>query len=119
MGEGGRSYYLTRQIPLDTVYPALLALTMVSMLRWLEKRDELSVLARIGIALSVGAALFDYGENLGIILIISGWPSISDILAHTTSTASIAKSFLTTSAVLALILVGTIQARQRRADHCN
>jgi hypothetical protein len=29
LGEDGRRYYLTRQLPLDAVYPGLLALTLV------------------------------------------------------------------------------------------
>ena len=34
LGVEGRSYYLTHQIPLDTVYPALLALTLVTTNCW-------------------------------------------------------------------------------------
>lgn len=33
LGVSGRGFYLTRQIPLDLIYPALLALTLVSSLR--------------------------------------------------------------------------------------
>ena len=35
LGAEGRFYYLTRQLPLDTLYPALMALTLSSLYRWI------------------------------------------------------------------------------------
>ena len=99
LGEEGRWYYVSRQIPLDTVYPALMALTLVSAFRWLDIRLPYRRLTRIGITVSVGAALFDYGENLGIAVMIANWPNLSDPLVHWTSLASVSKSALTTLAV--------------------
>ncbi len=37
LGEEGRRVYLTMQIPLDTVYPALLAISSASSLFWLSQ----------------------------------------------------------------------------------
>ncbi|WP_108862472.1 hypothetical protein [Ruegeria sp. Alg231-54] len=34
LGMDGRKYYLTLQIPLDTLYPSLLALTLSSTICW-------------------------------------------------------------------------------------
>ncbi len=75
LGENGRWYYLTRQIPLDTAYPALLALTLISAICWLGLRQPNSTNVRVGIVFSVGAAFFDYAENLGVAVMISSWPN--------------------------------------------
>ena len=62
----GRAYYLTHQIPLDTIYPAMLALTLVAMNSWFGQHMKSSTLVRLGIVASLGAAVFDYAENLGV-----------------------------------------------------
>lgn len=112
LGAEGRSYYLTRQIPLDTIYPALLALTLVAMICWLGRRIPNSRLVRIGVALSVGSALFDYVENLGIIAMIWSWPDASAPLVHAVSTATIFKSALTSFAVLLTLCMGFVWMRK-------
>jgi len=104
LGAEGRRYYLTRQIPLDTAYPALLALTLVSLLRWIGQRLLFQRFVKIGIVLSVGAALFDYSENLGIVAMILTWPDLSVPLVYASSVATVAKSILTTSAVMIVLL---------------
>ena len=116
LGEEGRTYYLTRQIPLDTVYPALLAMALVSSFRFFAARRPGRMLVRIGIALSVGAALFDYVENLGIAAMILRWPEVSGAMVHTTSAATIAKSSVTSAAVAVLLLVGVHWLRRLKAD---
>ncbi len=112
LGAQGRSYYLTRQIPLDTVYPALLALTLVTTICWLGRRIPKSRLVRVGVAISVGSALFDYVENLGIIAMIWSWPDVSALNVYAATTATILKSVLTTSAVLLTLCIGFVWMRQ-------
>ena len=116
--EDGRAYYLSHQIALDTLYPALLALTLIATIFWLGQRMPHRKLVRIGIALSVGCALFDYLENLGIAAMIWNWPEVSGPLVFATSTATILKSALTTLAVLLMLLVGFYRARHSKADVC-
>lgn len=116
LGEEGRTYYLTRQIPIDSVYPALLAMTLVSAFCWFGLRMPNSKLVGVGIAFSVGAALFDYAENLGVSVMILSWQNVSHALVHATSAASIAKSCSTTAAALiALLLGGTWMLRPKGA----
>ncbi|MEM9573784.1 MAG: hypothetical protein AAF870_00985 [Pseudomonadota bacterium] len=100
LGIDGRQYYLTRQIPLDLIYPGLMALTLVSVLKWLESHGFNRVLAQVGVWLSVGAAIADYLENAGICTMILSWPEPSIILIQAASVASISKAVLTTLAVL-------------------
>lgn len=104
LGVDGRQYYLTRQIPLDLLYPGLMALTLVSVLKWLDSRGLNQVLAQVGIWLSIGAAITDYLENTGICLMILGWPETPTNLIRAASLASISKAVLTTLAVLTVCI---------------
>ena len=114
LGSGGRWYYLTRQIPLDLLYPALMALTLVSLLHWLGSRGVDRRLIQVGIWFSIGAASADYLENTGICLMILSWPETSTNTVLAASVASIVKSGLTTGAVL-IVLLGAIFWTFKRA----
>ena len=116
LGAEGRAYYLSHQIALDTLYPFMLALTLIVTLCWFGRRMPNRKLVRFGIALSVGSALFDYVENLGVVAMIWSWPEISVPLVYATSTATILKSAFTTVAVLLTLLVGFNWARLSEAD---
>lgn len=105
LGAEGRQYYLHCQIPLDTLYPALLAATLIFAMRWFGTRISNDRLVRVGIILSGGAALCDYAENLGIVAMIRSWPDLSDALVYASSAASVSKSVLTTLAFLCLMLI--------------
>lgn len=113
LGVEGRSYYLTHQLPLDTAYPALLALNLVSLMRWFGQVMPNSVLVRVGIILSVGAALCDYCENLGIVVMILNWSDLSGFLVFACSFATVVKSVLTTMAVMLVLLIGVLAARHQ------
>jgi hypothetical protein len=102
LGEAGRQYYLTRQIPLDMVYPALLALTLISTLRWRAARFGPTLMTRIGGPLAVMAAAFDYLENLGIFFMLTAGAEPYPMIIQASSMASILKSALTTAAILAV-----------------
>jgi len=116
LGVEGRAYYLSHQLALDLFYPAMLTLTLVATICWFGQRmpDKRSV--QFGIALSVGSALFDYIENIGIVAMIWNWPEVSVPLVYATSTATILKSALTTIAVLLTLLVGFNWTRLSRPD---
>ncbi|MEW9922010.1 hypothetical protein AB2B41_20590 [Marimonas sp. MJW-29] len=116
LGVEGRGYYLSHQIALDTLYPAMLALTLIATICWLGQRLPNRKPIRFGIAFSVGSALFDYVENLGIAAMIWSWPEISVPLVYATSSATILKSALTTLAVLLTLLVGFNRIRRSEAD---
>lgn len=104
LGAEGNRYYLTRQIPLDLIYPALMAITLISILKWLAAKHVARILTNIGVWLSLGAAVADYLENAGIVMMILNWPEPQTYLVHAASTASIAKAGLTTLAVLSVII---------------
>ncbi|WP_375230059.1 hypothetical protein [Roseobacter sp. S98] len=118
LGAEGREYYLRYQISLDTIYPAMLALTLTATLSWFGRRIPGTKLVRFGIVLSVGSALFDYFENLAIAAMIWSWPEVSIALVYAASTATIAKTALTTLAVLLALLTGFLWLRLPKADVC-
>ncbi len=107
LGADGREYYLSRQITLDTLYPAMLALTLSATILWFGRRQSSRRLIHIGVALSIGSALLDYAENLGIVTMIKSWPEVSAPIVYAVSTATILKSGATTLAVVLVILVGS------------
>lgn len=112
----GRRYYLTRQIPLDLVYPALMALTLISSFKWLGSRGVSQKLVQIGTWFSIAAAIADYLEIAGICLMILSWPEISANTVLAASVASIAKSGFTTTAVLIVLLgIGSWALKKKRA----
>ena len=116
LGVEGRAYYLSYQIALDTLYPAMLALTLIATNCWFGRCMPNRKLVHFVIALSVGSALFDYLENLGIAAMIWNWPEVPVPLVYATSTATILKSVLTTVAVLLTLLVGFNWTRLSEAD---
>lgn len=63
--------------------------------------------------LTVGAALCDYCENLGIVAMILNWPDLSAPLVYASSVATVVKSIFTTAAIMISILIGAKAARHR------
>ena len=116
LGVEGRAYYLSHQIALDTLYPALLTLTLIATICWFGQRMPNRNLVRFGVAISIGIALFDYVEILGIAAMIWSWPEVSVPLVYATSSATILKSAFTTLAVLLTLLVWFNWTRLSKAD---
>jgi len=117
LGAAGRDSYLYAQIPLDTLYPALLALTLISAMHWFGRNERTNRLVRIGTILAITAAVCDYSENIGIVAMILSWPNLSDPLVHASSVATIAKSIATTLAVLTTLVIICQWALPRRSVH--
>jgi len=107
LGKQGRHYYLTYQIPLDLIYPALLALTLISILRWSAGRAGFPRAIRAGIPLALGAATLDYLENAFVAAMLIEGPGCSEILIRLASAATMLKSLATTAALIAVLLVCT------------
>ena len=109
LGEAGRSYYLTRQIPLDLLYPGLMAATIIVVFLWVARAVGWRRVAWIGSVLAVGAGLADYLENLGIVAMIARYPDVSEALVSAASLASVAKATLTTLALTLLLIVALLR----------
>ena len=106
LGESGRHYYLTHQLPLDFIYPALFALSGYLTLVYLFKKTHFehtnwSMLKWVPIL----AGTADYFENFGIIYLLKTYPEINSIASTLTASFSITKSMSTTVYFSTLILI--------------
>lgn len=106
LGEVGRNFYLTRQIPIDMVYPFLFGLSYSLFLGYFLKKIQklISPYSYLcGIPMIAGTA--DYLENLGIIIHLKSFPNLSSTWVSFTNFFSIAKSIATSAYFVILILV--------------
>jgi hypothetical protein len=102
-------------VDLDTFYPAMLGLTLISTISWFGQRMPNRKLVRFGIAFAIRSAFFNYTENIGSAAMIWIWPQVPDPLVYATGTATILKSSLTSAAILLTLLVGLSWARLSKA----
>lgn len=105
LGEKGRDVYLYNQIPLDMIYPFLFGTTYCLLLAFIinklgKKESNLFYLCYIPLF----AGLFDYFENIGIIMLLVSYPDNSIILSQTTNIFSVLKSTFTTISLIILII---------------
>jgi len=103
LGESGRSIYLTRQLPADFIYPGLFAISYSLLLTWLflKSFDPKSWVYFLGF-IPILAGLFDYLENIGIILMINTYPNLTPGLVRFASITTVLKSSFTTIFFLVL-----------------
>ena len=97
LGVEGRSTYLTVQIPIDLVYPAMFSASYALLITWVlkqfrSKESKLFSLAFIPML----AGIFDYLENFGIIAMLTVFPDVPESLVTSASIFTIAKSVFTT-----------------------
>ena len=106
LGETGRETYLTNQIPVDMVYPFLFGLTYSLLLAYFLKKINRHNTSFIFLCLiPIIAAIADYLENIGIILLLQNYPSLSETLVKTTNIFSITKSTSTSIFFIILIVI--------------
>ena len=103
LGETGREFYVRYQLVLDTLYPALLALTLSNLFRLIGRGLGARKAVQVGVVLSWFSAGFDYAENIGIAAMLALWGDPPDALVSATSLATVAKSVSTSIAVTALL----------------
>lgn len=114
LGDEGRRIYLMRQIPLDTVYPALLAISSASSLFWLSRSFGSTVRwYRAVAAMAYLAATADYAENGLIVWMLNAGPSVPEALVTAASLASVSKSILSTIVFTTLLVALTEFAIRR------
>jgi len=108
LGEEGRSVYLNQQLPVDFIYPGLFAISYSLLLVWLFAKSFKpdSKLFYLAIVPALGG-LFDYLENVCIVMMIKSFPDLSQELVIVASTFSILKSVFTTAFFL-LLFIGFI-----------
>lgn len=96
LGPEGRSIYLTKQLPLDFIYPGLFAITYSLLLVWLflkstRHQSKIFYLTLVPIL----AGICDYIENVFIIVMINSFPDLSSDMVGIASLFTIMKSSFT------------------------
>jgi len=106
LGSDGRNYYLWRQIPLDFIYPALFGISFFMLSTWLAgKLPAFQRILRLSAIVALAAGVFDYVENIFIILMLRNYPDLSEVLVLAASIATLTKSGLTMIYFTVLIVV--------------
>lgn len=96
LGNDGRNEYLSRQLPLDFIYPALLSISSFLMLAWLFlKRNEKDSRILYLCFVPIFAGIFDYLENIQIVTMILNFPDITKAQVILSSAFTMVKSGLT------------------------
>jgi hypothetical protein len=123
LSEIGRTYYADVQLQLDTVFPALYALSRVLLLLWLTQPERIAakpfpLAVRIALlAPPIVAAWFDYFENDAIAAMLAAGPQVGAELVARASFWTQAKwlGVLVTEATCVLLLaVAFVRWRRRR-----
>ncbi len=110
LGEEGRRVYLWNQIPLDMIYPGLFgiaySLLLFYILKILVRKESNWFFITF---FPVAGGLFDYLENIGIIIMLNSYPSFSALLVRLTSISTVLKSIsITISFVVLLVCLGLL-----------
>jgi len=120
LGDVGRNTYLYRQIPADMIYPLLFAFAYPLLLSYiLNKLGKFESRLFYLCYIPMLSGLFDYLENIGIILMLRSYPEISQGLIQTTSIFSVCKSISTTLFFVTLIVLLLILAVVKRKRQPN
>ncbi len=109
IGPEGRTFYLTRQIPLDLVYPGLFAITYSLIWVWLSKKiNRVPGIFNFCAFLPVIVGLADYIENGFIIAMLMNFPNLPDPLVVAASTFTMIKAVSTSLYFIALLSLTVI-----------
>ena len=111
IGPQGRSLYLSLQLPLDFIYPGLFIISYSFLFAWFLKRNyDLDSKVFYALYIPIFAGLFDYAENVLIIMMLNAYPDLGPGLVGAASFASTLKSILTSIffILLSLSIIQTI-----------
>jgi len=114
LGEEGQRIYLAIQIPLDTAYPALLAIASASSLFWLSQSfGSTARWYRAVASVAYLAAIADYAENGLIVWMLYAGLGVPEALVTAASYASMSKSVSSTIVFTTLMIALTEFAMRR------
>ncbi|HYH19919.1 MAG TPA: hypothetical protein VD995_15005 [Azospirillum sp.] len=104
LGSEGRQYYLFRQLPLDAAYPALLALSLAGIWRFLLRWSNMETAGRCALAwCAVAVAGLDYAENIAVAAMLLRFPWEGEALVGLASATTVAKSMTATVCFVGVI----------------
>ncbi|MDQ3005658.1 MAG: hypothetical protein M3R47_09790 [Chloroflexota bacterium] len=109
-GNAGRASYRAFLLTGDIIYPIVYTLFSSLFITWLFQRGfpSNSKMQALNVV-PLGGWLFDLLENLGIVTMLSVFPSTPDVLAWITAIATLIK-WMFAAATIVLIVVGLVKA---------
>ncbi|HMB22467.1 MAG: hypothetical protein ACM33V_03670 [Chloroflexota bacterium] len=113
-GDTGRSLYRTVELTVDIIYPIVYTLFFALFVTWLFQRGFAadSKMQKWNV-IPLGAWLFDLLENIGIVTMLSIYPSTPAALAWLTALFTLVK-WLFAGATVLLMLTGLVMALKNR-----
>ena len=106
LGDFGRETYMTKQIPVDMVYPLLFGVTYCLLLGYfLKKIDRLKTPYSYLCLLPIVAGVFDYLENFGILVMLNDFPDLTVSSVSLINVFTIIKSISTSLFFISLLVV--------------
>lgn len=109
-GEFGRPFYRNVELTVDIIYPIIYTLAFGLLISWLFQRGfkSDSKMQKLNV-FPIGAWFFDLLENLGIVTMLSMWPSQPSVLAWLTTIITMIK-WVFAGGSMVLIVVGLVMA---------
>ncbi len=109
-GEYGRPFYRNIELTVDIIYPIIYTIAFGLLISWFFQRGfaSNSSMQKWNV-MPVGAWLFDLLENLGIVTMLSTWPSQLTMIAWLTTIFTTVKWLLAAASML-LMLIGLVMA---------
>lgn len=115
LGEEGRSFYLTKIIPLDFPFPFTYMLCYAGWIALLIKHIAPLSTARFLILLPFFAMIFDWVENAGIISILSKYPNIPVQAVNLASLSGMLKTLFNLGSIsVIIVMLMVLIIRKRR-----
>lgn len=114
LGEQGRSFYLTKIIPIDFVFPVTYMLCYAGWIARLAKNTMPMKGAKRLLILPLLAMLFDWLENAGVIMILTQYPGIPEGAVALASTAGMIKFTFTLCSMVTIMVLLVMSLLKRR-----
>jgi uncharacterized membrane protein YdcZ (DUF606 family) len=106
LGDQGRQVYALKQIPLDLLYPGLSGIAYCLTIAYLLQRLGQAETRWIYLCYApLICALFDYLENIGIIVMLNQYPSVPDHVVEISSFMTVFKFTFGVSYFLIVIIL--------------
>ena len=106
LGEAGRSFHLTKIMPVDIFFPIGLMFFLTSwMSLFLKKLTKDGSVLHLLPLIAVVNMLLDWSENIGITLMLANYPERLETVCRITSTVSAVKMVCVKTAVVVLLML--------------
>jgi len=121
LGDEGRAFYLRSLILLDTPFPITVMLALVSYISLLLKHTSVKKMIRYLLIIPVLFMLFDYIENIGIIIMLINHPNLPRWAVMMSSISGMLKYISSAVSVVAVVALFVVFLRSKfnRKSNCS